>query len=118
MKLLPSLFIVLAFLTMSLSVQAQQKTSPRTGNRTQIQILSMAEFNNMPAELQKLVKENPHLYQIKDTRSDIVVISTVDLAKLPQDKQNFILAHPELYKVEDESNASQKTSPSTEKSSN
>jgi hypothetical protein len=113
MKVIPSLFIVLALLTMSHAVQAQQEPS-RTGNPAKVQILSFTEFNKMPAELQKLVKDNPHLYQVKDRPSDVItIVSSVEFQSLPPDKKNFILAHPERYKVETETAASQKTSSST-----
>lgn len=112
MKLIPSLFIVLALLTMNHAVQAQQTS--RTGNPAKVQILSFTEFNKMPAELQKLIKDNPNLYRVQDRPSDtITILSSVEFQSLPPEKKNFILSHPELYKVEDETAANQKTSSST-----
>jgi hypothetical protein len=93
------LYAVLAFvLLICISAPAlnAQTVSPRTGEAPKQQVITQAEFDRQPPEIQAIIKNNPLLYAIKQDRA---VISMEELNALPAEKQQYIKSHPELYDV-------------------
>lgn len=100
MKFFPH-FLVVGVLLTSTALYGQN-TPPRT-TPAEPQIISFDEFDKLPKEVQKIMKDNPNLYVIKEQvpkPPNTITVSATEFAQFPQTKKDYILSHPEVYKIE------------------
>lgn len=94
-KFLLIALVGISFIAFSPCVKAQT-ASPRTGNLPQKQVISLADFNQAPPEIQTIIKNNPNLYSIE---VPVEIIDTETFEKLPSERQKYILEHPEKFEI-------------------
>lgn len=58
----------------------------------------MERYNSLPPEVQKIMRENPHLYLIGEEKGKTLV-SREEFDAFPPDKQKYIREHPEKYEI-------------------
>jgi hypothetical protein len=81
--------IALAALLIGFGTAHAQVVSPRTGELPKRQLVTMEAFNQLPPEVQVIMKQHPELYTISEGRK-AVVVSQADFDLLPVEQQDYM----------------------------